>query len=121
MDNFEYEVCSVIESYLDEFEPVHEIGDTWSTIDKTRVGLKLLERGANKHGATLKSYKGEYEVKPENVGKHKMTTTITHKPEYKSTRFGGLLPLLPSTKNDIANDKSTRRGMTMVSKGMRDA
>ena len=47
MDNFEYKVCSVIESYLDEFEPVNEIGDTWSNEKKAKVVNRFANRAAS--------------------------------------------------------------------------
>ena len=47
MNDFEYEVDCIIESYISEFgdyEPIHEIGDTWDNATTNRVAYALQNR-----------------------------------------------------------------------------
>ena len=60
MMDFEYEVDMIVESYLDEFEPVHEIGDTPAG---QRALVKVADRANARIGVsnrTLTSLKNDY-------------------------------------------------------------
>ena len=70
MLDFEYEVDMIVESYLDEFEPVHEIGDTPAG---QRALVKVADR-ANKRidlaNQNLTSFKNGFKARNDAVLKN---------------------------------------------------